>query len=61
MKYQVIVPKRPITEHDDVRDARIELNYWQDQMCSPGTFKLRSLNPQCLQAYIKALPGLPED
>lgn len=56
MKYRVIVPgKTSVATYDDVRDARIELNWHQDRMCRPGTNHLRSLNPQCAAAYIEAV------
>ena len=31
-------------EYEDVRDARIELNWRHDQLCREGTHLLRSLN-----------------
>ncbi len=44
-------------ETEDVRDARIELNWRVDMICAPGTNKLRSLNPQTNSVTIEAIKG----
>lgn len=58
MKYIVRSPHWGEMEFEDVRDARIEANWRQDQMCMPGTFELRSLNPQCYRVQIFAEAGV---